>query len=118
MAMSIALNETPVTQLKPACLCVAVCPGQGVDQLADIIQRIKTTPEDRRLILTAWNPAALKDMALPPCHMTAQVSAIAETLDLYLGLYGCCRLQTSVQLAFTASGLLLSEVAAFFVWIE
>jgi dihydrofolate reductase/thymidylate synthase len=46
--------------------------GQGVDQLADLIQRIKTTPEDRRLILTAWNPAALKDMALPPCHMTAQ----------------------------------------------
>lgn len=53
-------------------LCVC-CSGQGVDQLADLIHRIRTTPEDRRLILTAWNPAALKDMALPPCHMTAQV---------------------------------------------
>ncbi|KAF8055936.1 hypothetical protein HT031_006575 [Scenedesmus sp. PABB004] len=46
--------------------------GQGVDQLAELVQRIRSTPEDRRLILTAWNPAALRDMALPPCHMTAQ----------------------------------------------
>ena len=46
--------------------------GQGVDQVADVIHRIRTTPNDRRIILTAWNPAALKDMALPPCHMFAQ----------------------------------------------
>eukprot|EP00775_Hariotina_reticulata_P006877 gene6877-7093_t len=46
--------------------------GQGVDQLADLIQRIKATPEDRRLILTAWNPADLRRMALPPCHLLAQ----------------------------------------------
>eukprot|EP00882_Tetradesmus_deserticola_P018541 GHRQ01019915.1.p1 GENE.GHRQ01019915.1~~GHRQ01019915.1.p1 ORF type:complete len:279 (+),score=123.87 GHRQ01019915.1:92-928(+) len=46
--------------------------GQGVDQLAGLIARIKSHPECRRLILTAWNPAALPDMALPPCHMTAQ----------------------------------------------
>jgi dihydrofolate reductase/thymidylate synthase len=46
--------------------------GQGVDQLAEVIKTIKTNPSDRRIVLTAWNPAALKEMALPPCHMFAQ----------------------------------------------
>lgn len=46
--------------------------GAGVDQLADLIHKIKTNPNDRRLVLTAWNPAAIKDMALPPCHMFCQ----------------------------------------------
>lgn len=44
-----------------------------MDQLAQLIHKIKTDPNDRRLVLSAWNPAALKDMALPPCHMFCQV---------------------------------------------
>ena len=49
-----------------------VAPRQGVDQLADVISKIKNNPTDRRIIMSAWNPAALRDMALPPCHMFAQ----------------------------------------------
>jgi thymidylate synthase len=46
--------------------------GQGKDQLAEIINTIKTNPTDRRMILSAWNPLAFDEMALPPCHVLAQ----------------------------------------------
>lgn len=46
--------------------------GQGVDQLAECIDKIKNHPEDRRILLSAWNPTALPDMALPPCHLLCQ----------------------------------------------
>ena len=46
--------------------------SQGVDQLKNLITTIRTNPDDRRMILTAWNPSALPLMALPPCHCLAQ----------------------------------------------
>ncbi|KAJ6927246.1 hypothetical protein NC651_011350 [Populus alba x Populus x berolinensis] len=46
--------------------------GQGFDQLLDVIDKIKNNPNDRRIIISAWNPSDLKLMALPPCHMFAQ----------------------------------------------
>ncbi|PWY98818.1 hypothetical protein BCV70DRAFT_178588 [Testicularia cyperi] len=46
--------------------------GQGVDQLADVIDKIKNNPTDRRILLSAWNPKDLGKMALPPCHMFCQ----------------------------------------------
>lgn len=46
--------------------------GKGVDQLADIIHKLRTNPYDRRMILSAWNPRDFPAMALPPCHMFAQ----------------------------------------------
>jgi len=46
--------------------------GQGVDQLKEVINRIKNKPNDRRIIMCAWNPADLDKMALPPCHCLVQ----------------------------------------------
>lgn len=46
--------------------------GQGVDQLRAIIEQLKKDPNDRRMLMSAWNPAALHEMALPPCHMFCQ----------------------------------------------
>lgn len=49
--------------------------GQGFDQLADCIKKIKETPHDRRIVMSAWNPIDLAQMALPPCHMFCQFYA-------------------------------------------
>ncbi|GJE85119.1 thymidylate synthase [Phanerochaete sordida] len=46
--------------------------GKGVDQLRECIRKIKEDPTDRRIILSAWNPADIPLMALPPCHMMCQ----------------------------------------------
>jgi thymidylate synthase len=40
----------------------------GINQLENVIDQIKTNPDSRRLIVSAWNVSELKDMALPPCH--------------------------------------------------
>ncbi|XP_012708645.2 thymidylate synthase [Fundulus heteroclitus] len=46
--------------------------GQGVDQLQNVIDTIRKNPEDRRIIMCAWNPKDLPLMALPPCHALCQ----------------------------------------------
>jgi thymidylate synthase len=46
--------------------------GSTIDQLSDVIARIKKSPDSRRLLVTAWNPSDVDKMALPPCHCLFQ----------------------------------------------
>jgi len=61
--------------------------GQGVDQLAECVDKIKNNPEDRRIVMSAWNPADLDKMALPPCHMFCQFYVDTEKNELSCQMY-------------------------------
>ena len=69
--------------------------GARVNQIDNVIEQIKRTPESRRLIVTAWNPAEIDRMALPPCHALFQFCVqdgglscqlYQRSADLFLGV--------------------------------
>jgi len=60
---------------------------QEIDQLRNVIERIKENPNCRRLIVTAWNPAEVPDMNLPPCHFVYQFNVRNnELLDCHMNI--------------------------------
>lgn len=56
--------------------------GNGIDQLQNVVNKLKTDPHDRRMIVTAWNPLDFHRMALPPCHYGFQVTVVNGKLNL------------------------------------
>ncbi len=58
--------------------------GGHIDQIANVIKKIKTTPDSRRMIVTAWNPEDVPSSVLPPCHVLFQFYVVDGKLSLQL----------------------------------
>lgn len=84
--------------------------GSTVDQIARVIEKIKNDPNDRRLIVSAWNPGELDQMALPPCHMLFQFFVAGDKLSLHM-IQRSCDMFLGVPFNIASYGLLLSMVA-------
>ncbi|MGO1181783.1 MAG: thymidylate synthase [Micrococcaceae bacterium] len=71
--------------------------GAHVDQIATVLERLRTTPDSRRHLVTAWNPAEVDEMALPPCHALFQFY-VAPGEDGAPGTLSCQLYQRSADM--------------------
>ena len=63
--------------------------GEGIDQLAQVVDKLKNNPNDRRMIVSAWNVSKISEMRLPPCHMMFQFYVANGKLSCMLYQRSC-----------------------------
>lgn len=63
--------------------------GEGTDQLAQVVDKLKNNPNDRRMIVSAWNVSKIPEMHLPPCHMMFQFYVANGKLSCMLYQRSC-----------------------------
>ncbi len=96
--------------------------GEQIDQISDVIEAIRSTPDSRRLIVSAWNPADIPNMALAPCHALFQFyvadgklscQLYQRSADLFLGVpFNIASYALLTHLVAAQTGLELGD----FVW--
>jgi len=84
--------------------------GRTIDQIKEVIEKIKTNPGDRRLLVSAWNPGELDQMALPPCHVFFQFFVSEGRLSLQM-YQRSCDMFLGVPFNIASYALLLHMVA-------
>lgn len=92
----------------------------GIDQLQQVFDTIKNNPNDRRMIISAWNPQQLPEMALPPCHLLFQFYVdngylscqwYQRSVDMFLGLpFNILSYAILTRIMAQATGLKAKEV--------
>jgi len=83
----------------------------GTNQLANIVETLRTNPMDRRMVCSAWNPNQIHMMALPPCHYAWNVTVIDNKVNLFWAQRSA-DLMLGVPFNIASYGLLLSLLAA------
>lgn len=80
--------------------------SEGYDQLGELCYKLRMAPDDRRMVVSAWNPMQMDQMALPPCHLLFNVIHINGTLHLHW-YQRSCDVMLGVPFNICSYGLLL-----------
>lgn len=86
----------------------------SIDQIANALQTLRTDPHSRRILVSAWNPAELAEMALPPCHVMFQLLPHVDAKVLHMTMYQrSCDLFLGIPFNIASYALLLELFAAW-----